>query len=79
MNFLVIEIQVNDSGAIGNFVWSFDEFNAACSQYHAVLASAAVSSIPVHSAVLLNETGFCVKHESFDHRPPEPSEPEIEE
>jgi len=78
MKYLVIEIQVSDSGAVGNFVWSFGDINAAYSQYHTVLASAAVSNIPIHSAVIMNETGFCIKHESFDHRQPEPPEPEIE-
>ena len=74
MKYLVIEIQVSDSGAVGNFVWSYDDVNQAYSKYHSVLASAAVSNVSIHSAVIMNETGYCIKNESFDHRQPEPPE-----
>lgn len=74
MKYLVIEIQVSDSGSVGNFVWVYDDINDAYSKYHSVLSAAAVSNVPVHSAVILNETGFCIRHESYDHRQPEPPE-----
>ena len=77
MKFLVIEIQVSDSGIVGNFVWSYDTINEAESKYHSVLAAAAVSSVPIHSAVILNETGFEIKAQSYDHREPEPQEAEV--
>lgn len=65
MKFIVIEIQKNAEGVVGNFVWAFDTINEAESKFHSVLASAAVSNLPCHSAVLLNETGYCIKHECF--------------
>ena len=61
--------------AVGNIVWAYDSLFAAESKYHSVLAAAAVSSVDVHSAALLNESGLCIKHESYDHTP----EPELEE
>ena len=83
MKYLVIEIQKAQDGAIGNFVWAFDTLNEAESKYHAVLAVAATSTVYVHSCSLLNETGFCVKAQSYNHIPePEPQpepEPEPEE
>lgn len=67
MKFLVIEIQKNSDGTVGNFVWAFDTINAAESKYHAVLSAAAISTIPVHSAVLLNDTGYCVRSQYYTH------------
>ena len=69
MKYLVIEIQRNADGTIGNFVWTFDTINEAESKYHSVLAYAAVSTVYTHSAVILNETGFCVKSQSYTHIP----------
>ena len=78
MNYLVIEIQKNSDGTIGNLVFVYDNINAAESKYHTILAAAAVSSVAVHSAVLLNETGYHVKHESYNHLPAPVNEPEPE-
>lgn len=79
MNYLVIEIQKSAEGVVGNFVFSFDTIAAAESKYHAILSAAAVSGLPSHAAVLMNETGFCVKHECFTvTTAPEP-QPEPEE
>lgn len=64
MKYTVIEMQ---NGVVGANVWTFDNINAAESKYHTVLAAAAVSSVEVHSAALLNESGLCVKHESYTH------------
>ena len=68
MAFIVIELQKNTDGSFGNIVKSFEKQNEAESNYYAVLASAAMSAIPVHSAALLSEEGFpimygCYKHE----------------
>ena len=75
MKYLVIEIQKNADGAVGNLVYAYDTINAAESKYHTVLAAAAVSGLPSYAAVLLNETGFCVKHERYTVEPePEPED-----
>ena len=79
MKYLVIEIQKFDTGAIANFAWAYDNINSAEAKYHALLSVAAVSSLYVHTVILVNETGFMIKHESYDHTPapvpPEPEEP----
>lgn len=79
MKFLVIEIQIYDNGSAGNNVWAYDTINEAESKYHAVLASAAVSDVPVHSAAILNETGYEIRVQSYNHKQPEPPVPETEE
>ena len=76
--YIVIEIQTNASGAVGNFVWAFVTENEAFSKYHTVLAAAAVSGLPCHSCVILRNDGLQIAAQHFDHRQPEP-EPEPEE
>ena len=78
MKYLVIEIQKFDTGAIANNVWAYDNINSAEAKYHALLSVAAVSALYVHTVILVNETGYMIKHESYDHTPapePEPEEP----
>lgn len=65
--FIVIELQKNVDGNIGNIVWSYSDQNIAESKYYAILASAATSSIPKHSAVLLHEDGFVIRNETYVH------------
>lgn len=64
--FVVIELQeYNDT--LQNLVTAHTTLREAESKYHTVLASAAVSSVPVHSAVLLSGNGNVIKHESYSH------------
>ena len=74
MKYLVIEIQKYENGSMSTPAYAYDDEMSAWSKYHSVLASAAVSALPVHSAVLMNETGFCIDHQSFQHPVPEPEE-----
>lgn len=64
MKYTVIEFQ---NGIVGSNVWTFDTINAAENKYHTVLAGAAVSEVEIHSAALLNDSGLCIKHESYTH------------
>ena len=65
--YLVIELQKNADGTVGNIVTAYNTLNEADSKYHSVLASAAVSSVPIHSAVILSERGKMIKNESYTH------------
>ena len=76
MKYLVIEIQKFDGGTMSTISFSYDDINEAEAKYHSILSTAAISSVPIHSAVLLNETGYHIKHESFNHMPPPEPEPE---
>lgn len=51
--YIVIEIQTNADGTVGNLVWSYATLAEAESKYHSVLAAAAVSALPVHGATIL--------------------------
>ena len=64
MKFTVIELQ---NGIVGANVWTYDNINAAENKYHTVLAAASVSAVEIHAAALLNDSGMCIKHESYQH------------
>ena len=55
--YVVIELQTYDNGTVGNFVWAFTDRLEAESKYYTVMAAAAVSKLPVHACVLLDNGG----------------------
>lgn len=65
--YIVIELQTNASGAVSNIVTAHATIEAAYSKYFLVLSSAAVSSVPVHAAVILNNHGEEIEHKAFEH------------
>lgn len=79
--FYVIEIQKYLSGEFGHIVhYAYDEDAnkarlKAESKYHEVLAAAAVSELPQHSATLLTSDGRAVMSQCYRHEVVEP-EPE---
>ena len=76
MSFIVIEIQTNADGSVGNFVWSYAERGPAEQKYHTVLAAAAVSALPSHAAIMVTSEGHMLAHNVYHHEvePPEPEE-----
>lgn len=46
---------------------TFADKNQAESAYHQALSAAAVSDVPVHAVVLLDEHGNAVKREFYEH------------
>lgn len=77
MKYIVMEIQKFDTGAVSTPTWAYEDINAAWSKYHSVLSAAALSKLPVHSAVIMNESGYCIEHKSFAYEEPQP-EPDLE-
>ena len=74
--YIVLEIQVNDGGTAGLLSASFEDRYQAESQYHSVLAAAALSTLPLHTAVLLTDTGDLLMRGSYSHvEPPTPTPP----
>lgn len=65
--YIVIELQKNAQGTVSNIVTDHKNLAEAESKYHAILANAAVSDVPAHSAVILSEDGFPVKHQCYKH------------
>lgn len=72
LQYIVIEIQtIGETLAVLSF--QFDTLHEAEAKYHSILAGAAVSTLPMHSAALLTNAGTLVKSEYYDHTvAPEP-------
>lgn len=79
--FVVLELQRSNENSLACLSWTFEDRNTAEQKYHLVLAAASVSSVDIHSAILLDETGYRIKGETYDHRVPpiEPVEEQPEE
>ena len=67
MKYIVIELQKNSDGSVGNLVYAFNKKAEAESKYYAILSAAAVSSVPVHSAIIIQEDAVPVTFKSFSH------------
>lgn len=67
MKYIVIELQKNKEGQVSNIVTRHDNLAEAESKFYSILAYAAVSEIPVHSAIIVSEEGFPVKNNCYKH------------
>ena len=63
--YIVMEIQ--KSNTVSTIVNTYETRNEAENKYHTILASAAISNIPQHAAVLLDDNGEYIKSECFMH------------
>lgn len=79
--YIVIELQNNADGTVGNLVYTYDNKNEAESKYHLVLSAAAVSQVRIHAAMLAMTDGTLIASQHYIHLPePEPTpEPEPEQ
>lgn len=69
MKIIVTEIQKFENGQMSTPSYAYDDQNAAEAKFHSILASAAVSALPVHACVMFTEEGAfldkgCYKHET---------------
>ena len=82
--FYIIEIQQYANGEFGHivhFAYDADATKArlkAESKYHEVLAAAAVSQLPQHSATLLTSDGRAIMNQCYKHVVESTPEPEEE-
>lgn len=67
MKYVIVELQDMES-QVANLVTAYESVNQAEQKYHQVLSAAAVSQVPVHSAIMLNSEGQYIKSEAYDHR-----------
>lgn len=75
--FIILELQTNTDGTVGTLINAYTERNDAESKYHLVLSSAAISTLPKHTAFMLTDDGRVVKSECYIHEiEPEPEESE---
>ena len=65
MKYIVIEMQTNQDGTVGNIVTPYDTQPDAESKYHTVLAAAAVSALPEHAALLFTSQGTVLESKCY--------------
>lgn len=58
MKYVVVELQTDANGNVANLVTQHSTRGEADSKYHAVLSAAAVSTLPVHAAILMDNYGL---------------------
>ena len=68
--YIVIEIQTNANGTVGNLVTAHDTLDEGYSKFYAVLSAAAISTIPIHTAILVENNGYVHAKNSFTHADP---------
>jgi len=64
--YIVIEIQVSEQGTTSTIVAAYSDYWTAQQKYHAILAAAAVSALPVHSAAILTPFGDTIEKQSYN-------------
>ena len=67
MKYIVIEMQKTAEGHVANLVTDHNTLAEAESKFYTILASAAINDVPVHSAIIVSEEGFPVKHQCYKH------------
>ena len=67
--YIILEMQTNgDTTALVPPV-TYKDMNQADSAYYQKLASAAVSSVPIHTVTMLDEHGRSIRSEFYEHLP----------
>lgn len=65
--YFIVEVQKNDNGTYGNLVYQAATRAEADSKYYSILASAAISEIPQHAAIMFTADGFYIMSKSYNH------------
>lgn len=73
-HYVAIEQKEKSDGTYEVSTFKKDTRDEAEKAYHSILASAAVSEHPVHSATILNPEGKLLKSECYKHEPKESEE-----
>ncbi len=78
--FIVLEMQKLDENTLAILpVNTYETLAAADNKYYTILASAAISNVWKHSAIMMNEDGSPIKFQCYTHIPDTAPEPEVEE
>lgn len=65
IKYIVIEIQEISDESVGVLTNTYTDYWTAQQKYHMILAAAAVSALPVHSAAILDQFGVLLERQSF--------------
>lgn len=65
--FILQEMQTSGTQTVLTPTRTYSDRNEAESAFHSALSAAAISSVPVHAVVLLDEYGGTVRSEFYEH------------
>ena len=65
--YFIIEIQGLPDGSFAHIVTTAQTRLEAEAEYHRILASAAVSALPLHSALIVSGDGTPLMHQCYEH------------
>lgn len=65
--YTIIELQSTNGTTVVVPPVSFNNLNEAYQKFYMALAAAAVSAVPTHAVVMLNEKGEFIRSEYFEH------------
>lgn len=72
--YIVIEIQTSDGGTVATIPTAYEDYWQAQQKYHTVLSAAAVSALPVHSAMIVSPFGEVITKQCYNRMTPEAEE-----
>lgn len=64
--YIVMELQTTGK-TTATLTNAYTDKNTAYQKYHTILAAAAVSTVEIHTAVIMNEYGIVEARETFTH------------
>lgn len=64
--YLVIEIQTQN-GKVSTLNYQYDDIRLAEQKYYLILSAASVSSLDVHSAMIVDPRGTVLKNDYYEH------------
>lgn len=65
--YFVIETQAQTDGTGQALVTTKTDRNEAESEYHRILQFAAISAVPYHGAIIIDEECVPILHKAYDH------------
>lgn len=66
MKYIVLEIQKSANGAVALLATAYDDKPHADAAFYSLLAVCALSSLPKHGAMLINENGVTLRSETYE-------------
>ena len=65
--FITIELQTLADGQVALLSWTFESIPEAESKYYTLLSVAALSSVPIHTVMIVDQFGTCLASKSYTH------------
>lgn len=64
--YIVIEIQKGEQ--VATLTYAYENQNEADSKFHTIMAAAAISKVPVHSAMVIDEKCAIYQCATYEHK-----------